>query len=493
MRSIIRKSFSVLFILCFMLVVFCFSNAVKVNAIGVKFDLYSGELTEGDYIIYYGGKAMNTTVTNNRLQYEEVTPADNCIMTIDHSIVWHIAPSETDGYWIIYNAESNKYAASNGTNNQAQMLADCTDDKALWSVSGIETYEFVNKHNYEYSVNKYLRNNGTYGFACYADSRGGALTLYKLNSKTSCELFEDLDVKTSLMIDYNDSKYFEKVTENLDDFSGIYLIVCESSNVALAGGLETLDAVGNRINVKIFNNRIPALTDCLNNTFVVAKIGATDNYSIKSFSNYYIGKDTSGNGLQSSAETVYTNTISIDDGDNAIITSSKSLVLKYNSASNQLRFRYFGSGQNDIQLYKLHDGIREINSVNIRFKVNSVNVLKDGLATEGTSVSYGFLYSKSEKTSVEMEYGLSEVNAKNCTNFNADGSYSLLLKNIPDNDWDTVITVRAYVCVDGNYYYSNIKVISIKDACTTYINNYSSDPNVQKAMGILEYIKNYEE
>ena len=141
------------------------------------YELYSGSLTEGDYIIYYDGYAMNTTVTSNRLQYEEVTPDEDIITTTDESIIWHISAS--GDYWTIYNAAAEKYAASTGAKNKAQMLADGTDNKSLWTVSGTSTYEFVNKQNTTNSVNANLRNNGTYGFACYATSTGGALSLYK--------------------------------------------------------------------------------------------------------------------------------------------------------------------------------------------------------------------------------------------------------------------------------------------------------------------------
>jgi hypothetical protein len=139
--------------------------------------LYSGALTEGDYLIVYGNKAMNNTVESNRLQYETVTVNGTSIMTDDATIIWHIAPS--GDYWTIYNADAEAYAASTGTKNQAKMLADGTDDKALWTVSGSSTYEFVNKYNSSNSINANLRNNGTYGFACYASSTGGALSLYK--------------------------------------------------------------------------------------------------------------------------------------------------------------------------------------------------------------------------------------------------------------------------------------------------------------------------
>ena len=145
------------------------------------YELFSGELVEGDYIIYYNGYAMKNTavaVGTNRLAYEIVTPSSSDIIsTYDASIVWHIAPS--DDYWTIYNAAENKYAASTGTKNQAQMLADGTDNKSLWTVSGSSTYEFVNKYNSSNSVNSNLRNNGTNGWACYSTSTGGALSLYK--------------------------------------------------------------------------------------------------------------------------------------------------------------------------------------------------------------------------------------------------------------------------------------------------------------------------
>lgn len=142
-----------------------------------NFELYSGDLTEGDYIIFYGDKAMKATVSNNRLQYIEVKPENNRISTTESSIVWHIAAS--GDYWTLYNANAKKYAAGNGTKNQAGLLDDATDDKALWSVSGTETYDFVNKANAAGKVNSTLRNNTTYGFACYATGTGGPLYLYK--------------------------------------------------------------------------------------------------------------------------------------------------------------------------------------------------------------------------------------------------------------------------------------------------------------------------
>lgn len=143
--------------------------------------LYTGALTEGDYVIYYNGKAMKNTVSSNRLNYTEVTPTNDVISSPDASIIWHIAPSSN--YWTIYNASVNKYAAGNGTKNQGALI-DTNNDYAKWTVTGTSTYEFVNKGNTSASVNSNLRNNGTYGFACYSDQTGGALSLYKVTESS---------------------------------------------------------------------------------------------------------------------------------------------------------------------------------------------------------------------------------------------------------------------------------------------------------------------
>ena len=143
-----------------------------------QFVLFTGNLVEGDYVIYYDGKALNNVVSSGRLQYAEIEPEGYVIITDNAAIVWHIAIND-EGYWTIYNADANAYAASTGVKNRAQMLEDPTDDMSLWAVSGSWTYEFVNKANAAGEVNANLRNNGIYGFACYPTTIGGGLSLYK--------------------------------------------------------------------------------------------------------------------------------------------------------------------------------------------------------------------------------------------------------------------------------------------------------------------------
>ena len=145
---------------------------------------------------------------------------------------------------------------------------------------------------------------------------------------------------------------YEKVTSSEEITDGDYLIVCENNNVAFDGGLTTLDAIGNKIDVTISGNIIEsnAETDAAAFT-ITAKTGG---YSIKSASGYYIGNTSDANALKTSTTDTYVNTISIVGGNADIVCSSSHL--RFNPANNQTRFRYFKSSsytsQQAVQLYK---------------------------------------------------------------------------------------------------------------------------------------------
>ncbi len=157
-------------------------NVTDGGASSNVFEKYSGTLVEGDYVItYYNNDlgAMNTSKNGgkNRLDYTVVTDNDRTITAIDSNIVWRIAKTD-DGYWTIYNATVSKYVANSGTGNNA-VLVDAVGNTTKWTATGNDTYEFQSLGN-----SRYLRRNGTFGFATYSKSTGGTLTLYKRVSGT---------------------------------------------------------------------------------------------------------------------------------------------------------------------------------------------------------------------------------------------------------------------------------------------------------------------
>ena len=148
-----------------------------VNPNAPEYQLFTGNLQAGEYVVYYNKVAMKAAVSSNRLGYEAVNPIEDVIQTDNATIIWKI--EQNDGYWTLYNTSAGKYAAGNGTKNQAALVSSLSD-AALWTVTVSNgKYEFVNKKNADASVNKNLRYNEGYGFACYGTSTGGALSLYK--------------------------------------------------------------------------------------------------------------------------------------------------------------------------------------------------------------------------------------------------------------------------------------------------------------------------
>ncbi len=148
-----------------------------------EYALFSGELTEGDYVIVDNGIVMKNAISSDRLSFASVTISqDKKITNPDESIVWHISQhtsQETNPDWKIYNAAINKYAAGTGSASKATLESDGTLDKSLWAVSGNGTYNFTNRLNTTKGVNATLRYNSGYGFACYSTATGHALQLYK--------------------------------------------------------------------------------------------------------------------------------------------------------------------------------------------------------------------------------------------------------------------------------------------------------------------------
>lgn len=166
--------------------------------------LFEGEtLVEGDYIIVSSTTTTNTamvasdTNNDNKLDYYSVEISSNTITTNLPLLEWHIAPAATYGYWTIYNSKAKAYASSTGEKNKAQLLSIGADDKALWSCAKTKdklTYDFTNKQNTTNNVNKTLRYNSGYGFACYATGTGEPLQLYKKDARTPLAAPQNLSV-----------------------------------------------------------------------------------------------------------------------------------------------------------------------------------------------------------------------------------------------------------------------------------------------------------
>ena len=152
------------------------------------------------------------------------------------------------------------------------------------------------------------------------------------------------------------TKNYVKVTSAADITAGKYLIVYEAGAVAMNGGLSKIDAVSNGVAVTITDGKIASTADIDSANFTIAVVEG--GFSIQAAKGQYIGATAaSKNELKESTTTAYVNTITLNTDGSAHIVASVGNVLRYNSAADQARFRYYKAasytGQKAIHLYKL--------------------------------------------------------------------------------------------------------------------------------------------
>ena len=153
---------------------------------------------------------------------------------------------------------------------------------------------------------------------------------------------------------------YQLVTSTDDITSGKYLIVYapeEGQALAFDGSLETLDAVNDTQEVTIVNDVITTDQDIYFNIDV-------ENGTLQSASGFYIGVPNNNNGLKQTEDgETYTNSFAIaEDGSAAIaaVFEGSVMTLRFNSASNQMRFRYYkNNGQQPVYLFKAVEEVEE--------------------------------------------------------------------------------------------------------------------------------------
>ena len=152
--------------------------------------------------------------------------------------------------------------------------------------------------------------------------------------------------------------FYKKVTANLSNYAGTYLIVYEEGSRAFNGGLgeDDLDNNGNNIEVTITDNKIACNATTVAAEFIVEAVDG--GYSIKSKSGYYIGRKYNSNGLDvRDANQVYSDDFLNTFPDYKTILGKGGAELAYNNdasyGTQQNRFRYYTSAiVQPIALYK---------------------------------------------------------------------------------------------------------------------------------------------
>ena len=144
----------------------------------------SSTIADGDYLIVQSDYMMTNTLNSQRFNRTYIAISAGVISydaKADWSAyTWHIAETSTSGIFTIKNG--NNYVIGTGTASKIDLVSTPADDKELFAItyqSTPGTYKIVSKYNEAASVNRWLRNGGSY-FACYAD--GGYPYLFKRGS-----------------------------------------------------------------------------------------------------------------------------------------------------------------------------------------------------------------------------------------------------------------------------------------------------------------------
>lgn len=192
------------------------------------------------------------------------------------------------------------------------------------------------------------------------------------------------------------STVYRKVTATADITDGEYLIVYEGDTkhdaAVFDGSLDNVDQAKKALPVEIVNDEIAGNTDLDAAVFTIDVTAGT----LQSASGWYIGKTENSNGLDKSTTEAYANTFAITNGA-AVITGVGGCTLRYNYAVDQLRFRYYKSGQQDVQLYKKENAEPAYETVRSGLEVNryyTVCLPKKVTAIKGAS--FWTLNSKSQ-------------------------------------------------------------------------------------------------
>lgn len=388
----------------------------------LEFESVTPPIADGTYVIlakqsdvYY---AMKSTHESNAKRFDEVEFDINADETHIASAVWNLKNIEGAKYEI---TNSNKYLTASSDDNNANVGDVKTEMKIIdngdgtFQIIDVETLRNLSRNDSSLGFAFYATTSQNYNLYLEAvtyvempelqapvisdvtgnnEDKTVTVTWTDVENATSYEVvcgektqtvnkgvqtctftmdaYDTYDVTVTAKADgyvsaiskvvtytlvTEESKYYVKVTAAPIDWSGKYLIIYEGNenSIAFNGELTSLDKTSNTISVSVSNNAIASTPTIDKASFIIEKVDG--GYVIKSVSGYYIGQTSDVNGLQSNTSTKYVNEITYSEGGVNIVSGGA--YLRYNSASNQLRFRYYKStsytGQKAIQLYRLEE------------------------------------------------------------------------------------------------------------------------------------------
>ena len=145
----------------------------------------------------------------------------------------------------------------------------------------------------------------------------------------------------------------------------------------------------------------------------------------------------------------------------------------------------------------------EVDEAAIRFGKCITKDMYDFLEDNAGSVTYGVIAKRTSalggaeltvaNASMTREITPVRVSAPGAAVEDLEGDYyqfALVIDDIHEADFETSITARVYICVDGEYYYMNASEYSVKTLAGAYYNAADTSAYTEH-LDVLEYLKDY--
>ena len=145
----------------------------------------------------------------------------------------------------------------------------------------------------------------------------------------------------------------------------------------------------------------------------------------------------------------------------------------------------------------------EVDEASIRFGKCITKDMYDYVTKMGTDVTFGVIAKKTSalggaeltvaNASMTREITPARVASPGAAVEDLEGNYyqfALVIDDIDAANFETSITARVYICVDGEYYYMNASEYSVKTLAAAYYNAVDTSAYTEH-LDVLEYLKDY--
>ena len=357
--------------------------------------------------------------------------------------------------------------ASFGTTNKTLAVGDSWTNTLTTNSSGTPTYSSSNS-----AIVSVDENTGE----ITAVAVGGPVTITVNIPETPVYTAVSATYTVTVVSAEADGSYVLVESEPAD-WSGTYLIVnadeaTAGSGIALDGSLDasSLSASGNGRSVTIAAKKIPATASTNASSFVVAKSG--DVYSLKSASGLFIGRDAASNGMDTSSETAYLNTLSLTSDGVVEIVGEGGKHIAYNSSV--ATFKYYSMAANVYLYKKTSTSGDELISTTVTFDEPKTLIKKVGdtwTKTATTNSSARPHYSSSDAKIVKV------VNATTGEMKALKTGIVTIMANVPENEVYTSAEDSYIVTVnkgDNDLALTSSSAVTLGTSTSAYTITYST-------------------